>query len=46
MHHHHFHHGEKEYKEEWKGRFQKRVDPEKRYPGYVGVNPADYLNED
>jgi len=35
MHHHHFHHGEEDYKKNmWNGKFKKRIDPPKRYPGY------------
>ena len=39
MHHHHFHHGEDDYKKDYKGNFKKREDPPSRYMGYKGVNP-------
>ncbi len=42
MHHHHFHHGEKDTQSEWKGRFQPQVDPPKRPAGFRGVDPAEF----
>ena len=46
MHHHHFHHGEKDHVVEWEGKFHKTVDPPKRPLSYKSVKPEDYHQAD